>query len=190
MIGNDIIDLKVAKINSRWREQRFLEKLFTAEEQTLILSGANRFENIWRFWSMKESGYKIMSRADKGLRFNPKNFKCDIKNATEGRVIFENKRFSTRTEMHSGCLHTTAHSNSNWISQVFQLNLADAQSQHFEMHTHVRKAYSDLKQIPQNSISIAKDGVGVPRLYVNDILQNEHLSITHHGLFGALAIAY
>ena len=37
MIGNDIIDLDVAKTESNWKRKGFLDKIFTANEQFQIL---------------------------------------------------------------------------------------------------------------------------------------------------------
>ena len=55
MIGNDIIDLSLAKIESNWQRKGFLEKQFTAKEQQLILEAPNSFVMVWRLWSMKEA---------------------------------------------------------------------------------------------------------------------------------------
>ena len=55
MIGNDIIDLSVAKLESNWQRRGFLEKQFTEEEQQLILTASNPFVLVWKFWSMKEA---------------------------------------------------------------------------------------------------------------------------------------
>ena len=189
MIGNDIIDLNVAGINSRWKEQRFLDKIFSAEEQDFIRSESDQFQNIWRLWSMKESAYKIMSRSDGIVRFNPKDFKCTVRNFTEGQVIYENTTISTLTELNPNYIQTTAFSNSNWTSRVFPLFHSDVKSQHLEMYQHVIKIYSDLKNVAQTKVDIRKMNAGVPQLYIDGILQKEQLSITHHGRFGAFAIA-
>ena len=59
MIGNDIIDLSLAKIESNWQRRGFLEKQFTANEQKLILAAKNSFVLVWKFWSMKEAAYEV-----------------------------------------------------------------------------------------------------------------------------------
>ena len=43
MIGNDIIDLKLAKKESNYWQAGFLEKQFSSNEQTLIKSTSNTF---------------------------------------------------------------------------------------------------------------------------------------------------
>ena len=59
MIGNDIVDLKLASIQSNWQRKGFLNKVFTKKEQTLILNASNSFEMVWLLWSIKESAYKV-----------------------------------------------------------------------------------------------------------------------------------
>ena len=190
MIGNDIIDFEFAKRHSRWKEQRFLDKLFSAEEQGFILSEGKRFENIWRLWSMKESAYKIMSRADGIIRFNPKDFECSITNAISGIVVSQNRSISTYTEMNSKFVQTTAFFNNNWRSEVFPLQYSDAKSQHRETYQHVIKAYANLKFQTPDAVKIIKNCLGIPQFYINGILQIDRLSLTHHGHFAAWAIAF
>ena len=59
MIGTDIIDIVEAKKTSNWERPRFLEKLFTSNEQQLIHNSENKFVMVWRLWSMKEAAYKL-----------------------------------------------------------------------------------------------------------------------------------
>ncbi len=189
MIGNDIVDLEFAGINSRWREQRFLDKLFSKEEQDFILSDENRFENIWKLWSMKESAYKIISRADGIVRFNPKDFNCVVKNDTLGHVVFENKSIPTVTQTNQKFIQTTTCLESHWISEVFQLLNTDSKMQHKQSYKHAAKAYAQLKNVSIEIIEIFKNEIGVPQFYIQGNLQEEQLSLTHHGYFGAFVIA-
>ena len=73
MIGNDIIDLSLAKTQSNWQRKGFLEKLFSNDEQQLILEASNSFEMVWRLWSMKEAAYKIYTQHNEIRFFAPKN---------------------------------------------------------------------------------------------------------------------
>lgn len=189
MIGNDIVDLEFTKLNSRWQEQRFLDKLFSAEEQDFILSDGKRFQNIWRLWSMKESVYKMTCRAEGIIRFNPKDFKCLLTDATHGQVMLENIVTPTLTVIHPDYIQTTAFLKPNWTSEVVQLSHSDSKTQHKQSYQHAIKAYAILKTVSQNMVEIVKDKLGVPQFYINGNLQQEQLSLTHHGHFGAFAIA-
>ena len=72
MIGNDIIDLSAAKLESNWQRRGFLEKQFTKNEQRQILSAQNSFVCVWRIWSMKEAAYKIYTQQNELRFFAPK----------------------------------------------------------------------------------------------------------------------
>ena len=189
MIGNDIVDLEFAGINSRWREQRFLDKLFLKQEQDFIHSDGNRFENIWKLWSMKESAYKIVSRADGIVRFNPKDFNCFVTNAVEGYVVFENRSVPTVTEIKQEFIQTIAYLQKDWISESFQLSHSDVKTEPKQIYQKAVKAYAKLKAVDYECVEIIKNEIGVPHFYIHENLQPEQLSLTHHGHFGGFAIA-
>ena len=89
MIGNDIIDLSLAKTESNWQRKGFLKKLFSNDEQQLILEASNSFEMVWRLWSMKEAAYKIYTQQHIVRFFAPKKFECKLRSAKEGVVCFK-----------------------------------------------------------------------------------------------------
>ena len=95
MIGNDIIDLSLAKTASNWQRKGFLEKQFTANEQQLVLEAPNSFVMVWRLWSMKEAAYKIYTQQHIVRFFAPKKFECKLRSAKEGVVCFKGQKFYT-----------------------------------------------------------------------------------------------
>ncbi len=60
MIGNDIVDLALASLQSNWRRAGYLNKLFTQKEQDYILQAPNPDVMVWTLWTMKEAVYKII----------------------------------------------------------------------------------------------------------------------------------
>ena len=83
MIGNDIVDLTFARLESNWQRRGFLEKQFTTNEQKLILTAKNSFILVWKFWSMKEAAYKIYVQQNDKRFFAPKKFDCLLKSDLE-----------------------------------------------------------------------------------------------------------
>ena len=71
MIGNDVIDLVLAKKESNWKHKGFLTKLFTSFEQELIAKATNQEEMVWMIWSIKESVYKAYQRINYNEGFYP-----------------------------------------------------------------------------------------------------------------------
>ena len=63
MVGNDIVDLKHAALESNWQRKGFLNKVFTSSEKQYIQDAENPFQMVWLIWSMKESAYKIIYKS-------------------------------------------------------------------------------------------------------------------------------
>ena len=55
MIGNDIIDLALARKESNWLRSGFLDKIFTLREKLLISNSQNPETTVWNLWSRKEA---------------------------------------------------------------------------------------------------------------------------------------
>ena len=191
MIGNDIIDLNYAKTNSRWQEQRFLDKVFSEEEQTFIMANDNRFQNIWYLWSMKESAYKIYARHSNKSSFNPKFFRCKINSDTTGVVSFAGYKLNTFTYYNEDVLYTTA---------TFQNDLRFSDycllkgKSHFEKSNQLKEkailTFATIKSISKAAVTIQKKSSGVPYFVIDNQEQSNALTLSHHGRFGGFAISY
>lgn len=173
MIGNDIIDLSLAKTQSNWKRSGFLEKQFTNHEIDSIRKSENPFLLVWRFWSMKEAAYKIVVQQQNKRFFGPKKFECQIVSETEGFVRFEAQTFQSTTTSTSKYIYTAIGSASvqcigNKINRSEMLK---------QMGTQIGVHDSELK--------IEKNAFGVPQLYKCGRQISSALSITHHGNFQA-----
>jgi phosphopantetheinyl transferase (holo-ACP synthase) len=96
VIGNDIVDLALARKESNWKRPGYLNKIFTTKEQLLISSAENPNTMVWNLWSRKGAAYKIYNRAT-GIRgYFPLNLECAYENSTTGSVagiyiLYENR---------------------------------------------------------------------------------------------------
>lgn len=155
MIGNDIIDLQLSRIESNWKRRGFFEKLFTENERKMISSASNQEVMVWSLWSRKEAAYKIYYRETKKRMFNPKGIECSaidfVKGQAFGTAIIEGSTYYTRTEVTDEYIYTEAVSNRKYFREIIAVDV----------------------------ISISKDKYGLP----NSIYSNNPVSITHHGLF-------
>ncbi|RME94328.1 MAG: 4-phosphopantetheinyl transferase family protein [Bacteroidetes bacterium] len=75
MIGNDIVDLAVARRESNWQRPRYLNKLFTATEQALIRAAPEAERQVWLLWACKEAAYKAWSTETSRRVFAPKQLR-------------------------------------------------------------------------------------------------------------------
>lgn len=105
MIGNDIVDLILAKTQSNWQRVGFLQKIFTLEEQHLILSSKNPDVMVWLLWSMKEAAYKINNRQTGIRNFAPTSLKCNLDQTT---VLIGSQLYYTRSSINSNYIHTVS----------------------------------------------------------------------------------
>ncbi|KQR65257.1 hypothetical protein ASF92_20200 [Pedobacter sp. Leaf176] len=112
MLGNDIVDLNLAKIQSNWRRKNYLDKIFTEEEHRLISSAKDPDVLVWILWSMKESAYKICNRITNKRLFNPAAFQCSIvelnNETAKGLVNYNTLKVLTTTEIKTEFIHTIA----------------------------------------------------------------------------------
>jgi acyl carrier protein/phosphopantetheinyl transferase (holo-ACP synthase) len=105
VIGNDIVDLALARKESNWKRPGYLNKIFTTKEQLLISSAENPNTMVWNLWSRKEA-YKIYNRAT-GIRgYFPLNLECAYENSTTGSVAWD--IHSMKTVIDAEKIHTIA----------------------------------------------------------------------------------
>jgi phosphopantetheinyl transferase (holo-ACP synthase) len=122
MIGNDLVDLRVAKQDSNWRRNGYLDKIFTVAEQNLILQSNPRDEMVWLLWSMKESAYKIHNRQTGERKFAPTQLVCaaikQSQNQWHGQITTEGKQYYTDSQITPDYIHTIAAIHQAQLPQV------------------------------------------------------------------------
>ena len=87
MIGNDIVDLTLARKESHWKRVGFLEKIFTKREQLLILNAQNKEQMVWNLWTRKEAVYKIYNRQTGIRAFIPLQLECFDSKIINGIIL-------------------------------------------------------------------------------------------------------
>ena len=181
MIGNDIIDLKLARKESNYRRAGFLEKQFSSSEQALIQSTSNTFHLIWRLWSMKEAAYKVYTQLNENRFFAPKKFDCKISSGLNGFVYFEDKLFYTSTNINDKYIFTLASftRKSKAFSQVVNPQILDK---------IIKNKLEDETKFSSTGIVKKKSENGVPLYYYKNILLTKSCSISHHGNYGVFSL--
>ncbi|MFV8392125.1 4'-phosphopantetheinyl transferase superfamily protein [Flavobacterium sp. LB2P6] len=126
MIGNDIVDLALARKESNWKRNRFLDKIFTVKEQLLIADALNPEIMVWNLWSRKEAAYKIYNR-ETGIRgYFPLQLECFYENEILGSVSIKGNRYFTKTIISDEFIYTIAVVNKDNFEAVKKLNLNDS----------------------------------------------------------------
>jgi len=186
MIGNDIVDLKLASVQSDWKRKGFLDKLFSKRERRFIFDSSDPSMAVWRLWSMKESAYKIHVRKTKVRRFNPKQFSCEDITETEGIVIRGHHTYKTTTFLNDDFIHTIA-TECDYDQEIFN-GMIIKQDQHNLASILHKKFLKDLAArqfLALNDLQILKNEFQAPELFLKGIKLNLSCSLSHHGGHGA-----
>ena len=155
MIGNDIIDLDLARKESNWKRKGFLDKVFSLQEQFQILNDPNPEIMLWSLWSRKEASYKIYNRIT-GIRgYFPCRLQCHYEDENSGTVSIDGFVFYTQTQITNDYIYSIA------VAEI--------------------PIFSKIKSL--DSLENIKKENGIP--YILDAVSNEinPVSITHHGRF-------
>ncbi len=179
MIGNDIVDLKLASRQSDWQRKGWLQKLFTNAEQRLILASENPQLQVWKFWSMKEATYKAHQRQfSLSPKYNPRDFSCH----SDTVVRVDQYEYTTTTKYVEHYVYSTSMFNSgSYISEVYD------KEQHARLE--LKKNLSLRYGVKLAQIELIKDENQIPVVLCNKIiLKDLNFSLTHHGNFSAFVI--
>ncbi|MFE3870759.1 4'-phosphopantetheinyl transferase superfamily protein [Flavobacterium sp. ZS1P70] len=122
MIGNDIVDLALAKKESNWQRKGFLDKIFTQQEQLLITRANSSEVMVWNLWTRKEAAYKIYNR-ETGIRgYFPLQFECHFENEVLGTVICNGNMYFTQTDISDEFMHTIAVAEKKYFMRIKNLD--------------------------------------------------------------------
>lgn len=155
MIGNDIVDLELSRKESNWKRKGFLEKIFTYQEQELIINDSNPELMVWNLWTRKESAYKIYNRCSGIKGFFPWNIDCNYENITLGTVTINEFVCYTQTFITNSYVYSIA------VSEI--------------------ALFSKIK--PLETLENIKKQNGIPYIFGSATNIIIPVSITHHGRF-------
>lgn len=187
MIGNDIVDLKT--ISAKWQCRRFLNKVFTSEEQQHIKEARDKHLLVWRLWSMKEAAYKNYLQHDPKRFFNPKRIACQIINDSKGLASINGVTSFTYSTTTDDYVHTTATLAEFFLEKIKIYSTAetDTKIQSAFIKDELLKSISNETGMIKNQLSIKKMANGVPMIYYNSRRIKIPFSISHCGRFTALS---
>lgn len=159
MIGNDIVDLALARKESNWNRKGFLDKIFTRNEQLQISNAENQEAMVWHLWSMKEAAYKIYNRKTQIRGYFPLQLECldleIIGGIIYGKVVMKENIYYTKTEITAQFIHTIAVENTHDFDKI--------------------KTLENRKNVQKNN--------GIPYYPEKEYSLLAQISISHHGRF-------
>jgi phosphopantetheinyl transferase (holo-ACP synthase) len=180
-IGNDIVDLNLAKTQSNWQRKGFLEKQFTQKEQREILNSENPFLKVWLFWSMKEAAYKCYTQKFEARFFAPQKFECSLTSEEIGKVVFKGNVFYTTSFFNALYVYTTARETKEKVAIFSAVGLPNT------IDSDLKIKLASAIGVPSEAIEKRKTFIGAPLFYHQEELVTPSCSISHHGNYGAFA---
>ena len=189
MVGNDIIDINETRRSSNWERPRFMQKIFTIKEQSIISISNDPFTTVWHLWSMKESAYKVFVQAGGNRFFNPTKIECSLDSSKNGQVKIDTITLRTNTSINSNFIFSTATINNADIDTcIFQLTENNSKQQSNFIHQQVLNNFAKKNSLNCAELLIQKTKTGVPNLHYKNKLLDKSISITHHGKYAAYSI--
>lgn len=188
MIGNDVVDLKLAGKESNWQRKGFLEKIFNPSEQDLVWRSSDQNQAVWTLWSMKEAAYKVHQRINSLPRqLNWKDYQCEFYEKKEqevkGLVKIGNEAYFTFSERNTESIFTTA--------TVTRDKVVKSYCDRASMKVIKEKLLSQISEyykIPKSLLSFQKNAHGIPCIqYLKKEIYSD-FSLTDHGNFAAFSL--
>lgn len=186
MIGNDIVDLKLADKQSNWRRKGFLQKVFSVNERSMILKSSKPDVIVWKLWSMKESVYKARLRVKKHIQINPKDFVCQILEDDKGLVVCDGKIYHTTSEVNDDYINTQSFEgefDSMLFSKVLDMNLNALNYK--GLYDALISSVAINMNWDNENLMLVKDALGIPEIYKTGQKTPILCSLSHHGRYGS-----
>ena len=180
MIGNDIVDLQQADLDSNWQRKGYLAKIYTLKEQQMILEAQQPAVMLWLIWTMKEAACKIVQR-NTGIRsYVPLSFSCEELQTSSiqisGKINYHGEVFQIKSKIKGTFIHSVAVSA---VRDFGQLHL------HYLPYTATyREEFNSLSKL----YLLAGTPSGLPELTHQITGQKHAVSVSHHGDY--LAVIY
>jgi len=178
MIGNDIVDLRIASIQSNWRRKGWLQKIFTTSERVLIRDAKNPEQMVWKLWSMKEAAYKANQRKFSLSRtYNPWDYVC-----TDTAVYIGNQQYNTITKHTKGYVYSIAYTtDTNFISKIYTHSSVSYKKTLLEY-------VANIMGVKNTVVSLGKNSAGIPIINIQNVATDIPFSLSSHGAFSAFTI--
>lgn len=177
MIGNDIVDLQEAALQSNWRRQGWLQKVCTPEEIKRIKDSNHPDQLVWELWSRKEAAYKAHQRRfPHYAKLNPIQFECK-----ENMVLHGGYSYVVNSSQTSDYVYSWVDSGADHLVSKVTLSPEEVKQ---EIIPFFAKKYA----INEALIQMHKDRYRIPYVTADGERTNDVFSITHHGRFAAYLI--
>jgi len=180
VVGNDLVDLQLARLQSNWQRPGYLQKICSAEEQHMIMTAPEPNTMLWLLWSMKESAYKVLNRNTGKREYKPSALVCSglevNQSETTGTVRHGDDVFFVKTEISHQRIYSVA---AQTVITFGRLT---------SCHMHNTAGYMAKFASATPGYLLQKEISGLPVVVELQTGRNLAASVSHHGRY--LAVTY
>ena len=178
MLGNDVVDLKQASIDSNWQRKGYLRKIYTVQEQELILDAEQPATMLWLLWTMKEASYKVINRLTGVRNYSPLSYVCR-------NLVIRDTDVSGMVTAGNYSLYIKAEITEEWIHSVavWKKELLDNLKIHYLSNSSY---YPDDFNLSCAGYRLTKDNTGLPQITNLLTSVTSEASVSHHGRYTAI----
>jgi len=202
LIGNDIVDLTDPQAKGKNRDIRFIERVFTPDEQRKIQKSDEPDIVLWSLWAGKETGYKAMSKTHPAVSSSPGSYAVQLSDTPlpeSGTVETPCGPVSVRfrvTGEYIHCIGATTDEGLNsivWdVQTMLRPEISPKYQSDFVRNMARGKISRCLKEDPE-TIKIIRPqghhGLGPPVVYAGEKRTAIDISMSHDGRFAACAVS-
>jgi len=214
-VGNDVVDLKDPENQGKSGDDRFLARVFTAEERELIARAAVPETLLWALWAAKEAAYKAVSGGDPGgdqlsvcsiPRRYPVHLDAEsvdgtrdtpagVEDSLTGRVITPRGTVALRITVSEDYVHAlAAGSDADFAGIIQRVDRMDEVGNPGDPSAFVRgRLLTEISRrldCPLDNLTVRKEpsASGPPRVFLRDRPLAAEISLSHDGRFAAFAL--
>jgi phosphopantetheine--protein transferase-like protein len=199
-VGNDVVDLKHPENQGKSKDDRFLGRVFTADERDRIAGAARPETLLWALWAAKEAAFKVVSRDDPTACSTPRKYDIlldplDVSAlCLAGRAITPRGKLALRIIVTDDYVHALSAATEGDLDSVFQrVDRMDVEEDHGGASDFVRRELlieiARCLDCPLGELSVAKEplGPGAPFVLRRGQPLAVEISLSHDGRFAAFA---
>jgi len=213
-VGNDVVDLNEPDNKGKSGDDRFLGRVFTAEERGLIARTAAPDTFLWSLWAAKEAAYKAVSGGDPGgdqlsVCSIPRRYPVHLdaeSTGTKAAAAGAEDRLTGRVITPRGavvlCITVTedyvhalaAGSDADFAGIIQRVDRMDEVGNPGDPSAFVRgqllTEISRRLDCPLDNLTVRKEpsASGPPRVFLRDRPLAAEISLSHDGRFAAFAL--
>ncbi|MBL4577551.1 MAG: 4-phosphopantetheinyl transferase family protein [Flavobacteriales bacterium] len=186
LVGNDIMDLKDAFNLQSFNNPRYLAKVMTPGELSIIREGTSLFYIPQLIWTIKESAYKLMVKRGLRKRFNPVNFEvfnisdnCKGPKLITSSVVFDQCVFHACSECTDDYIHTWVGTSNRWAGLRRRVLSKQKGS---DERSELKHDLANYLKLESSRLSVVKGkDTGIPSIIVDQENPIGDFSMSHDG---------